>query len=82
MTELRNLKRKKLAEESDSEFEELQELNEFMEEFTPSTQIDTETFDQLVQKVMVDDGAKITFCLLGGLTLTEEIEEKGRSKSA
>lgn len=82
MTELRNLKRKKIAEEADSEFEELQELNEFMEEFTPSTQIDTETFDQLVQKVTVDDGTKITFCLLGGLTLTEEIEEKGRSKSA
>ena len=62
--------------------EELQELNEFMEDFMPSTQIDTETFDQLVKKVLINDGTKITFYLLGGLMLTEEIEEKGRSKSA
>ena len=82
MAELRNLKRKKISEDIDSEFEELQELNEFMEDFIPSTQIDTETFDQLVKKVLVNDGAKITFYLLGGLMLTEEIEEKGRSKSA
>ena len=60
----------------------MQELNEIMEEFVPSTQIDTDMFDQLVKKVLVDDGTKITFHLLGGLTLTEEIEEKGRSKSA
>ena len=82
MAELRDRKRKKISEESDGELEDLQELNEIMEEFVPSTQIDTDMFDQLVKKVLVDDGTKITFHLLGGLTLTEEIEEKGRSKSA
>ena len=82
IAELRDRKRKKIAEEVDSEVEELKELNEFLEDFIPSTQMDEEVFDQLVKKVIVNDGTKITFFLIGGLALTEEIEEKGRLKSA
>lgn len=82
IAELRDRKRKKIAEEADSEIEELKELNEFMEDFIPSTQMDAEVFDQLVKKVIVNDGTKITFFLIGGLALMEEIEEKGRLKSA
>ena len=80
LSELRSERRKKLSEDEDSTMEELKELSQIIEEYQPNSQFDEELFEQIVQKITVDDNTKITFHLLGGLELTEEINEKGRCK--
>ena len=37
--------------------------------------------EEIVEKIMVDDNSEITFKLIGGIELTEQITEKGRCKS-
>ena len=80
LNELRSERRKKLSEDEDPAIEELKELNEIMEEYQPSSRFNEELFEQIVPKIIVDDSTKITFYLLGGLQLTQEITEKGRCK--
>lgn len=80
LNELRSERRKKLSEDEDPAIEELKELNEIMEEYQPSSRFNEELFEQIVPKIIVDDSTKITFHLLGGLELTQEINEKGRCK--
>lgn len=80
LSELRSERRKKLTEEEDPVMEDLKELKEIIEECQPSSRFDKELFEQIVQKITVDDSTKITFHLLGGLELTQEINEKGRCK--
>ncbi|MFQ7077972.1 MAG: recombinase family protein [Christensenellaceae bacterium] len=52
-----------------------------MEEYQPSSRFNEELFEQIVPKIIVDDSTKITFHLLGGLELTQEINEKAGAKS-
>ena len=83
ITELRIERRKKLQEdENDMLIDTMKSLNETIKEYEPSGTFDEVLFEQIVEKIIVDDSSKITFHLIGGLTLTEEIKEKGRCKTA
>ncbi len=80
---LRIERRKKLNEsESDVQLDDLKNLNEIIEECNPKADFDETLFESVVEKIIVDDNSKITFHLIGGLNLTEEIKEKGRCKTA
>ncbi len=82
ISELRIERRKKLNEdENDAVLEALKDLNEIIKEYIPQPKFNLALFEQLIEKIIVDDNTKITFCLLGGLRLTEEIREKGRCKT-
>lgn len=78
LTELRRERRKQLSYEGDERLTALKELNDILSEYVPSSRFDEELFGQIVEKVIVDDNAKITFCLYGDLCLTETIPEKRR----
>ena len=72
----------KMVEDEDEVLEELRELDETLSEYKPNSYFDEELFGQIVKKMIIDDNAHITFYMLGGLKLTEEIKEKGRCKTA
>lgn len=57
-------------------------MNGILEEYEPTTEFDNDLFEQIVQSITVNDNTQITFRLLGNIELTEEINEKGRCKSA
>ena len=82
MAELHTEKKKILNEEEDERLDSLRELNEILEGYKPDGQFDGTMFEQIVEKIIVDDVAHITFRLLGGLELAEEINEKGRCRVA
>lgn len=83
ITELRIERRKKLQEdENDAMLDELKTLNEIIKEYEPNGQFDEGLFEQIVEKILVDDSSRLTFHLIGGLILTEEIKKKGRCKTA
>lgn len=79
--QLRSERRKKLAEEENSALGDLKELNEIIANYPLSSRFNQELFDLIIEKITVDDSTKITFSLIGGLALTEEIREVGRSKA-
>lgn len=80
---LRIERRKKLDEsEGDVQLDDLKNLNEIIEERCFKADFDEDLFEDIVEKIVVDDSCKVTFHLIGGLTLTEEIKEKGRCKTA
>ena len=82
ITELRIERRKKLSEDEDDELlDGLRSLNEIISEYTPTTIFDEELFGQIVEQLTVEDNATITFKLIGGIELTEEITERGRCKT-
>ena len=82
MAEMHNEKKRVLNEEQDEKLEALRELNEVIESCAPAGQFDGALFEQIVEKIIVNDVSQITFRLIGGLELMEEIIEKGRCKSA
>ena len=69
-------------DEDDELLDTLKELNGILEEYDPTTEFDNDLFEQIVQSITVNDNTQITFRLLGNIELTEEINEKGRCKSA
>ena len=80
---LRTERRKKLNEsESDAQLDDLKNLDEIIEGLIPKADFDESLFESVVEKIVCNDSAKITFHLIGGLTLSEEIKEKGRCKTA
>ena len=83
IAELRIERRKNLAEDEDDEWlDEIKTLYEIFEGYAPTGGFDEELFGQIVEIITVDDNTKITFRLIGGIELTEKINEKGRCKSA
>lgn len=83
ITELRIERRKKLQEdENDMLLDALNSLNDAIKECEPNEQFNGYLFEQIIEKIIVDDNSRLTFHLIGGLTLTEEIKEKGRCKTA
>lgn len=82
MAEIHTEKKKVLNEEQDEKLEALRELNEVIGSCTLTGQFDVALFEQIVEKIIVNDVSQITFRLIGGLELMEEIIEKGRCKSA
>ena len=83
ITGLRIERRKKLSEDEDDELlDDLRSLDEIMSEYIPSSTFNEELFGQIVDSITVDDSTQITFKLIGGIELTEPINEKGRCKTA
>lgn len=83
ITELRIERRKKLSEDEDDELlDDLRSLDEIMSEYIPTSTFNEELFGQIVDSITVDDSTQITFKLIGGIELTEPINEKGRCKTA
>ena len=81
ITELRIARRKAISEDDEEDLiENLHALNELIDSFEPSEKVDEALFEQMVQSIMVIDNTKLTFTLLGGIELTEEIKEKGRCR--
>lgn len=81
ITALRCERRKKLHDdENDLMLDSLKRLNELIEIYPPAPSFDLELFEEIVEKIIINDNAKLTFCLIGELQLTEEIKEKGRCK--
>ena len=78
LTELRKERRWQLTNEEDKQLSVLKDLNDIISEYEPSSQFDGDLFDQIVERVVVDSNAQITFCLCGDLHLTETIPEKRR----
>lgn len=78
IVELRGKRKRITTEEEDEALYKLQELNEIIENYKPSNRFDAELFEQIVEKITVNDNASLTFYLSGGLAISETIEEKGR----
>lgn len=75
---LRNERRKILMQDEDSELiNSLKLLNEIMEKYEPQPQFNENLFEQIVESIMVDNRSYLTFKLIGGLELTEEIQIQG-----
>ncbi len=80
---LRSERKKKLAEdENDEQLDKLRELYDIFTEYEPKNSFDEELFEQIVDAITVESSSMLTFHLIGGLSLTEEIPEKGRCKIA
>ena len=78
LTKLRKERRRQLSNEEDKQLTALKNLNDIISEYEPSSRFDGDFFEQIVEKVVVDSNAKITFCLYGDLRLSEDIPEKRR----
>ena len=78
LTELRKERRRQLSIEEDKQVTALKNLNDIISEYEPNGKFDEDLFGQIVEKVIVDSNAEITFCLSGGLCLQETIPEKRR----
>lgn len=82
ITELRTERRKRLSEdEKDELIDTLKDLNEILEEYELTTEFDSELFGQVIESITVDGNSQLTFELIGGIRLAEQIDEKGRCKS-
>ena len=82
INELRAERKRILSESEDTELEELKELRDILKEYQPCNQFESELFEQFVKGIIVNDNTQLTFQLLGGLQLTEEIRQTGRCKKA
>ncbi len=72
---LRREKKKLLADnERDSLIEDLEFLNEQIATVDLNGEFNADLFEHIVEKIIVNDSTELTFCLLGGLHLTESIQ--------
>ena len=62
------------------QLEELKLLYDILGDYEPYSGFDHELFKTVVQRIIVDSSAEITFTLIGNLRFTEEIPKKGRCK--
>lgn len=81
--DLRLERRRILAEdETDELLDTLRSLDEMVSDYEPGIDFDEDFFGEIVQSITVEDHAHITFKLMGGIELTEEIHERGRCRCA
>lgn len=79
LTELRIERRQKLTEDEDDQLlATLKDLNDILDEYEPTVEFDNGLFDEIVESITVDSSEQLTFKLIGGITLTEQIPKKGR----
>ena len=79
LTELRIERRQKLTEDEDDQLlATLKDLNGILDEYEPTVEFDNGLFDEIVESITVDSSEQLTFKLIGGITLTEQIPKKGR----
>ena len=75
---LRSERQKLLTEdESDSQLNDLQVLNDLLEEYPHSDNFDDELMDEIVQCITVNPEGSLTFRLLGGVEFTETLSRRG-----
>lgn len=80
---LRLDRKKALAEDEDDELiDTLKSLDDLLMEYVRGTPFDQGLFEQIVQRITVVDNARLTFHLIGGLALTEQIPENARCRTA
>lgn len=79
LTELRIERRQKLTEDEDDQLlATLKDLNGILDEYEPTVEFDNGLFDEIVESITVDSSEQLTFKLIGGIALTEQIPKKGR----
>ena len=79
LTELRIERRQKLTEDEDDQLlATLKDLNAILDEYEPTVEFDNGLFDEIVESITVDSSEQLTFKLIGGIALTEQIPKKGR----
>lgn len=79
LTELRIERRQKLTEDEDDQLlATLKDLNGTLDEYEPTVEFDNGLFDEIVESIMVNSSEQLTFKLIGGIALTEQIPKKGR----
>lgn len=80
---LRLDRKKALAEDEDDELiYTLKTLDDTLAGYVPGAPFDQQLFEQIVQSITVVDNARLTFHLVGGLALTEQIPENVRCRTA
>lgn len=80
---LRLDRRKALAEDEDDELiYTLKSLDNILTEYVLGTPFEPQLFEQIIQSITVMDNARLTFYLVGGLALTEQIPENVRCRTA
>ena len=80
---LRLDRKKTLAEDKDDELiDTLKSLDDTFAEYVSGASFDQHLFEQIVQSITVVDNARLTFHLIGGLALTEQIPENARCRTA
>jgi len=78
-TELRIERRQKLTEDEDDQLlATLKDLNGTLDEYEPTVEFDNGLFNEIVESITVDSSKQLTFKLIGGIALTEQIPKKGR----
>lgn len=78
---LRQERRKLISEDEDIEqIIELKELSELLDSCHPEA-FDESLFKKIVERIIVNDNTSLTFHLIGGLKLTENIAPKERCKT-
>lgn len=79
MNLLRAERRRALQEQSDNALTGLHRLNDaLMAMRSPLCQFDKSLFDQIVEEMNVPDAQSVCFRVIGGLTLRETVNRKGR----
>ncbi len=79
ISQLRVERKKKISDdEKDEQLDRIKELYSIFDEYEITDKFDEELFDEIVKSVTVNDCNSLTFHLIGGISLTEEIPEKGR----
>lgn len=80
---LRLDRKKALAEDEDDELiYTLKSLDDTLAGYVPGAAFNQALFEEIVQSITVVDNARLTFHLVGGLTLTEQIPENARCRTA
>ena len=80
---LRLDRKKALAEDEDDELiYTLKTLDDTLAGYAPGASFDQQLFEEIVQSITVIDNARLTFHLIGGLALTEQIPKNARCRTA
>ncbi len=80
LMELRAERQKLFVESEDRAVVELSDVNDAIDGYQPKGVFDEEFFENIVERIAVNDNENITFYLYGGLKFREIIKENGRSK--
>lgn len=73
LAELRVARKKLIGEERDNQVAEIGELNEVINNTSFISEFNEEIFNATVEKIIVGSDNVITFCLVGGLRVDEEV---------
>lgn len=74
LAELRAARKKLIGEERNNQVAEINELNEIIQNTPFISEFNEEIFNATVEKIIIDDDNIITFCLVGGLKIEEEVK--------